>query len=43
MHPYGKPQRGKCDGIIGHFSERENENLIEMIALLRDESIWYPA
>ena len=33
------PPRGKRDGVIGHISERENENLMKIIALLRDRSI----
>ena len=36
-------QRGKRDGVIGHISERKNGNLMKIIALLRDKSIWHPA
>ena len=37
------PPRGKRDGVIGHISERENGNWMEIIALLRNRSIWHPA
>ena len=35
------PPRGKRDGVIGHISERESGNWMEIIALLRDLSIWH--
>ena len=37
------PPSGKRDGVIGHISRRENVNVDEKIALLRDTSILYPA
>ena len=37
------PPRGKRDGVIRHFSERENGNWMGKFALLRDRSIWDPA
>ena len=36
MHRQKGPPRGKCDGVIGQISMRENENRMKKIVLLRD-------
>ena len=37
------PPRGERDCVIGPISERENGNWMNIIASLRDKSIWNPA